>query len=1216
MIPGSAGKESGSIGSDGNSGGVLAARPSAVEAKSNIEEVVLSSLQYEEENADRSLLFIPDGFYDRPLPGNGNDLKLCLECWTYKKKKAFSQNEHQMFNGLCKLCKTAVIEDIETEEQVALARRRFQQFAEEGVIEENLRSYNKDLNEKLAKCIDVAELCLLLCETDPSIINSFNVSTAYRCLLMHPELELQDPKVTNTFYWLQDAALRTMINFGPKELVLTVHAFAAMQHRPCDELLKVMDHRTAVIAGQMNQKEIVMISRAFAMIGWEHCVDSIWLNLSQEASDQLEKQMKAFADDFTSKQIAHFLWVLASLHSSRLIVLFDLLEPRLIEGCGSKREEICFSAQEVAIILCALAQASKMRKGGGGSNERLLSFLEQRLEKVSADLTCQEIAYALMALSAIIGPTTKESVPSTRMMGLVNRADFLASDVGFSSHIMAIMRVACKTLRLTIHSIHLPSIATEPHDSPLLPIEAKNSLLLSSKLSDYRDDNSVSAASTKKASSSITSSERDDHAKLDPAISRHPASGSPATIPDRYKTTLCLHLQTNETCEHGIACHCAHGRNDLRHHAKATKGNMHSNAVLKETRASSIRLEALSETGPDVTGQNSDDDLTDSAPSEEWFTEPWACLQEMRQVRAILQSSSESSMHAFQSLLQEENIIIRDNDVKRLVVTWMSGFIARRIMIPPRKAFPTQNSQESMSPGEAEVFSRESNGAKLWLCKQFNNALAEYWAKLESIRRDARYKLMEATIAMSTHQKTSKSQGLILDYVASKYSDSSADLDSGAEIVDFSWLNPEEHVQSDSARVEGTAGEHLLEYNGKLSISQYDYFEAGRKSKADIRSLKVGDKCAVLHQSHWKSATIQHPLPRCSCPSKNRARDHCHKCRSTKLVLFNNGVTEEIPFEDWRNKVRACMPNLRLYGPKIDFPLFDTDENITKFKEALAEAANVQLGDVDVHNVHTGSVDLESHALVSSDDVKISSLEEGYQTVDSREKSVVVVSTIRTVEIADLKKVMQHLTATTLTRSLSKHHLIPQSSFEVSIGEFFVTVHVEMPIHLCVEMRSFGFVGDVLHALESILLHKNAETHSVSHSIAIPKTRQSLTEAGMFRNLHENCLSLRLTVKRDFQDISKSLTSLEDFRMECKLSLAGELRISADRVKIARVSGAEITSSTVVNLHLQCRKRRLDTLRGVDALREAIQNRSDLQEQVFDGNDSSLNQDQLEAIID
>ena len=47
VIPGSAGKESGSIGSNGNSGGVLAARPSAkaVEAESNIEEAVLSSLQ-------------------------------------------------------------------------------------------------------------------------------------------------------------------------------------------------------------------------------------------------------------------------------------------------------------------------------------------------------------------------------------------------------------------------------------------------------------------------------------------------------------------------------------------------------------------------------------------------------------------------------------------------------------------------------------------------------------------------------------------------------------------------------------------------------------------------------------------------------------------------------------------------------------------------------------------------------------------------------------------------------------------------------------------------------------------------------------------------------------------------------------------------------------------------------------------------------------------
>jgi len=100
------------------------------------------------------------------------------------------------------------------------SKERFQQFAEEGVIEESLRSYNKDLNEKLAKCIDVAELCLLLCETDPSIINSFNVSTAYRFLLMHPVLELHDPKVTHTFHWLQDAALRTMINFGPKELVL------------------------------------------------------------------------------------------------------------------------------------------------------------------------------------------------------------------------------------------------------------------------------------------------------------------------------------------------------------------------------------------------------------------------------------------------------------------------------------------------------------------------------------------------------------------------------------------------------------------------------------------------------------------------------------------------------------------------------------------------------------------------------------------------------------------------------------------------------------------------------------------------------------------------------------------------------------------------------------------------------------------------------------
>ena len=73
----------------------------------------------------------------------------------------------------------------------------------------------------------------------------------------------------------------------------------------------------------------------------------------------------------------------------------------------------------------------------------------------------------------------------------------------------------------------------------------------------------------------------------------------------------------------------------------------------------------------------------------------------------------------------------------------------------------------------------------------------------------------------------------------------------GAEVVAFNWHTG---LENESLLAEDPS-EHVLEYQGKLYLGIYDYYEADQQSKKRIKGLEDGDRCQVWMKK-WQQCTM------------------------------------------------------------------------------------------------------------------------------------------------------------------------------------------------------------------------------------------------------------------------------------------------------------------------------------------------------------------------
>jgi hypothetical protein len=632
---------------------------------------------------------------------------------------------------------------------------------------------------------------------------------------------------------------------------------------------------------------------------------------------------------------------------------------------------------------------------------------------------------------------------------------------------------------------------------------------------------------------------------------------------------------------------------------------------------------------------------------DQWLVGTWDCLQGMMNVREKLQGPDKQLTLELKSAFNDARSNVRCDDHEGLMMKFLARHITRVWMIPPRDINPVQNFHDSEMIRISALFPNEDKkleaGSSLWLCKQLTNSLAEYWARYQTVLHDEKYRMLTVTLAKSKGMPLDedgwplpKSQGdtILQNHSLEKLLTSSDKLRSlimsgvrlqaRAEIVDFYWSHEDEVETMEAA-------EHLLELDGKLYIGLYDYYEADQR-KINVKSMGEGYWCEVKSEFDmtWRPAVITR-----------------HSKRS-RIVRYHDGRYEEIKHAKWQERVRERRPNIILYGPKIDFPAFNTDENIKKFKDALVSVCqlpNISARDVEILNIIEAD-QAEEAASVNADHIMVQKVKEGFVTFRG-EQCVIVESSItfpHVLEDTDKQTLKKLVTVDSLSYAFDHNRLAPPSDLDLKFSGNIVKVTVEMPVRLPnIEMKSYGYVGEYMHAVENILMHER--DRSIANSIAIPSERKDEVS---FQNLHADGMSMRLTMDKNLDFIrkkeisadsgsvcieSRALSQSEDFRFDLRQCLALTLGISKARVTVARITQDKDEFSSYADVRVQGQQCLFDNMRRInqlemteiaDRLQEAIKNPSSTITQSFSvskvatrytvGSGSGLNADQLAAI--
>jgi uncharacterized protein with PIN domain len=248
-----------------------------------------------------------------------------------------------------------------------------------------------ELNKRISACTAAGELCTLIAAHGTDF-NHVNVATAMRKVLQAPQTGVPKATVRKALQTLEEAALKTIEEFGPQEISNTLHIIAKKRHVPANEsLIAELGRKAVATATAFNAQAVANTLWAYATMGTRP---------GERLIRALEAQAEATAASFNAQNVANTLWAYATMGrqpGDRTGSPGRQPGERLMQALEAQAEAnaASFNAQNVANTLWAYA--TMCRKPG----ERLMQALEERAQAVAASFTTQEVSNTLWAYAVV-----------------------------------------------------------------------------------------------------------------------------------------------------------------------------------------------------------------------------------------------------------------------------------------------------------------------------------------------------------------------------------------------------------------------------------------------------------------------------------------------------------------------------------------------------------------------------------------------------------------------------------------------------------------------------------------------------------------------------------------------------------------------------------------------------------------------------------------------
>ena len=248
-----------------------------------------------------------------------------------------------------------------------------------------------ELNKRISACTAAGELCTLIAAHGTDF-NHVNVATAMRKVLQAPQTGVPKATVRKALQTLEEAALKTIDEFGPQEISNTLHIIAKKRHVPANEsLIAELGRKAVATATAFNAQAVANTLWAYATMGRRP---------GERLIRALEAQAEATAASFNAQNVANTLWAYATMGrqpGDRTGSPGRQPGERLMQALEAQAEAnaASFNAQNVANTLWAYATMGRQ------PGERLMQALEERAQAVAASFTTQEVSNTLWAYAVM-----------------------------------------------------------------------------------------------------------------------------------------------------------------------------------------------------------------------------------------------------------------------------------------------------------------------------------------------------------------------------------------------------------------------------------------------------------------------------------------------------------------------------------------------------------------------------------------------------------------------------------------------------------------------------------------------------------------------------------------------------------------------------------------------------------------------------------------------
>ena len=159
-----------------------------------------------------------------------------------------------------------------------------------------------ELNKRISACTAAGELCTLIAAHGTDF-NHVNVATAMRKVLQAPQTGVPKATVRKALQTLEEAALKTIDEFGPQEISNTLHIIAKKRHVPANEsLIAELGRKAVATATAFNAQAVANTLWAYATMGREP---------GAGVMRGLEGRAEALAGTFKAQEVANTLWAYA-----------------------------------------------------------------------------------------------------------------------------------------------------------------------------------------------------------------------------------------------------------------------------------------------------------------------------------------------------------------------------------------------------------------------------------------------------------------------------------------------------------------------------------------------------------------------------------------------------------------------------------------------------------------------------------------------------------------------------------------------------------------------------------------------------------------------------------------------------------------------------------------------------------------------------------------